>query len=302
MKSKFIPTFEPGLRIVTAFVLTTLSGCGSPPPSDVRAQPEIVNRSGGALATASLKWLNGTYGPSCVSRSGAWSLDLGGTSGLMDHPALSVVKSNVGCELAVTALVADATYSASPALSLRSTYGGMASAFSKPGEGPSFYGNARLDTSTFDGNFVLSLLFSGDPSGQTGSTSGTYATSTATSSSSAVEPPDYAFDLSGVAYQYDINKVVASVSGGVALTDRNFTGESYVVDAGTLGASPTFAAYDAAYAAGTKTTLSSANPTIDTSKLLSVGTDLSSPVVRTIVIRRVVEGVVAYQAIRVTFT
>jgi hypothetical protein len=302
MKSKFIPRFEPGLRVAGTILLSLLSGCSSAPATEVRAQPEIVNRSGGALATASLKWLNGTYGPSCVSRSGAWSLDLGGTPGLMDNPALSVVKSNVGCELAVTALVADVTYSASPALPLKSTYGSTASAFSKPGEGPSFYGNAKLDTSTFDGNFVLSLLFSGDPSGQTGSTSGTYASSTATSSSSAVAPPDYAFDLSGVAYQYDVNKVVTSVSGGVALTDRNYQGESYVVDTGTLGASPTFADYDAAYASGTKTSISATNPTVDTSKLLSVGTNVSSPVVRTILIRRVVDGVVAYQAIRVTFT
>lgn len=294
---------------VTRFVLVgaagvaiALAGCGSAAPLEVSARPEIVNRATGALATASLKWLNGAYGPSCVSRSGSWSLDLGGTPGVMDYPALSVVRSNAGCELSVTELVADATYKASPALALSSNYRGSASAFSKSGEGPSFYGNAKLGSSTFDGNFVLSLLFSGDANGQTGSTSGTYATSTATSSSSEVAPPDYAFDLTDVAYQYDVKKVVAQVSGGVALTDRNYPGDSYVVDAGTLGNSPTFADYDMAYTSGTKITISSANPTVGTSSLLSVGTNVTSPVVRTIVIRRVVERVVAYQAIRVTFT
>ncbi len=302
MPNDAIPSLHAGLLFRSALLVLVVLGCGSPPPAEVQARPEIVNRAGGALATASLKWLNGTYGPSCVSRSGSWSLDLGGTSGVMDYPALSVVRSNAGCELSVTALVADATYTATPALALTSTYGGSASAFAKPGERPSFYGNAKLGSSSFDGNFVLSLLFSGDSSGQTGSTSGSYATSTATSSSSAVAPPDYGFDLTGVAYEYDINKVITQVSGGVALTDRNYPGDSYVVDAGTLGATPTFADYDAAYTSGTKTTISATNPTVDTSKLLSVGTNVSSPVVRTIVIRRVVEGVVAYQAIRVTFT
>lgn len=299
-KSPSFP-FVRGFRVALALGTIGVAGCGSAPPAEVQARPEIVNRAGGALATASLKWLNGTYGPSCVSRSGSWSLDLGGTSGVMDYPALSVVRSNAGCELSITALVADATYTASPALALSSNYG-SASAFAKPSGGPSFYGNAKLGSSSFDGNFVLSLLFSGDATGQTGSTSGTYATSTATSSSSAVAPPDYAFSLTGVAYEYDVNKVVTQVSGGVALTDGTYPGDSYVVDAGTLGASPTFADYDAAYTAGTKTSISSVNPTVATSNLLSVGTSVASPVVRTIVLRRVVQGVVAYQAIRVTFT
>jgi hypothetical protein len=118
---------------------------------------------------------------------------------------------------------------------------------------------------------------------------------------SVVPPPNYTFDPAGVMVKVDASRVVLSVSGGLTLTDGTRTGTAYVVDAGTLPASPTFADYDGVYQAGTAVAITGPNPVIPGASLLAVGMSLVSPVTRTVLVRRQVSGVVAYQAIKLTF-
>ena len=96
------------------------------------------------------------------------------------------------------------------------------------------------------------------------------------------------------------NNIVTSATGNASLTDGSTTGTGYVVDDGTLAATPTFGQLDAAYNAGTETAIAGANPTIAASAFHLVGADLDVTNVRTLIIRRVTSGVAAYQAFKVT--
>jgi len=118
---------------------------------------------------------------------------------------------------------------------------------------------------------------------------------------SLVPPPNYTFDPASVVVKVDASRTVLSVSGDLTLTDGTRTGTAYVVNAGTLPASPTLADYDGAYQAGTQVVIAGANPVIPGASLLAVGTSLVSPATRTVLVRRQVSGVVAYQAIKLTF-
>lgn len=167
------------------------------------------------------------------------------------------------------------------------------------GAGELFYGNAKIDTATFASSFVIDLLVSDQPSQITGSKTATYASSAGTAQSDLVAPPNYTFDLSTLSVAVDVDKVVTSTTGGLTLASGGRDASGYVVDPGTLPNAPTFTDFDAAYLAGAEVAVSSVNPLVPASALLSVGTKL--PTVRTVLLRRSQSGVVAYQAIKITF-
>jgi hypothetical protein len=285
-----------------AFAGLALFACHGQSTAD--ASGEVLGQTASALSTASIKWLNGTYGAGCTDRSGSWSLRLGGAQA-MDNPGLSVVTNDTGCVLTLTELVADATYVASPSIILDTSYAASASSFAPGGASTvSFYGNAILSSKSFANSFTVGVAFSDDPRAGSGGVTGTYSGVSATSSVTSVSSPDYTLSLisGSLAFQVDVNHLVTSSSGTADLTDGSATASSYVIDVGTLPASPTFDDYDAAYVAGTPVMIGGANPSVAASALLANGTDVSSPVVRTIILRRATSGVPAYQAFKVTFT
>lgn len=162
----------------------------------------------------------------------------------------------------------------------------------------SFFGNARLDTVTNQLSFVVAdsplppSVLEVDVEAKTVG---------ATVSVGTVAGPDYTFDLGGVTVQVKANKVVKSVSGFVQLTDGTRPGSSYVVVAGALPEAPSLTECDDAFQVGTPTPITGPNPAIAGASLIEVGTSLASPALRTVIVRRVVSGVVAYQVIRLTF-
>ena len=115
-------------------------------------------------------------------------------------------------------------------------------------------------------------------------------------------PPDYELDLSTFAFELDARRVVVSVTGEARLTEGRRSGESYAIDEGSLPERPTFGDYDEAFRKGTPRPLESPPLAIAGPLLLTVGTSLSEPIKRTIVVSRRADGVVTYQALRVNLS
>ena len=295
----------PSAALCAALCGIAMSACVAEAPgtNEVQGQAEIIDRSHQGLTASTVKWVNGTYGVGCIGKaSGSWSARIAGTA-TMDNAALSVVTNNTACTLTVTTLVADQAYPAAPSIALGSAYANTASSMSVGGY-LRLYGNAKISDPAFASNFVVSFLYSDDPNAvTTGVTSGhsmVSSTSTATSVTSPSYTVDYATDYFTVLT--DAANIVTSTSGKLDLIDGATTGTGYVINAGTLASSPTFAQIDAAYTAGTPVAITGANPQINASAFSLSGVDLTSPVVRTIIVETVTSGVAAYQTIKITIS
>lgn len=285
---------------LSAALATT--SCGGAEGGDATANVELIDATRGALTTAKVRWANGMFGPGCKSRSGSWSVPIDPSVTTMDNPTLSVSRNDITCTLKITELVGDETYRAAPPLVLTTVFTPLAAPFNRPvavGGKAAFYANARLGTTTFDGPFTLTLLVSGEAAESAVSASGTYATSRASASVTTVPAPDYAVDISTLAFEYDAYPLVTAVSGNLALTAGKYAGEGYVI-VDTLPTTPAYADYDAAYKAQVAQPIVN-GATIPGATLLSVGSALTSDVVRTVLVRRTVDGVPSYQVVTVTF-
>jgi Ice-binding-like len=152
-------------RVPVFAVAAASAACiaGSAELESVTAEPHTMSTTQ-ALADGSLKAINGTYGSGCLQRSGSWSLLVSGTGALTNAP-LTVVKDNTACVLTLTSLVADQTYTPVSSIDMSASYLDVASAFEAGVGGPvEFYANAKLDSASFAGDFVVTVLVSGDPS------------------------------------------------------------------------------------------------------------------------------------------
>lgn len=263
---------------------------------------DIINRASQALGLGEVDAINGTYGSTCLERSGAWSVVVtGGT--VPANPLLSVIKNDSDCELTLTEIVADGvTYDASPNIELEGSYQLVASAFVDESAGESapisFYANARMSPTDFSSDFTITVLYSDDPNVASGSNNASYAEWSSSAVGDHVAAPNYSV-TDNVAVQTDANDVVTLALGSVDLTDGLVTGEHYIVDLGTLPASPTYAQIHAVFEAATPTAISGEDPSIPVADFALDEAEL--PVVRTLVIRHMENDVPAYQAFRVTF-
>ena len=272
---------------------------------DRAVRPSVVlSGDMSSITDGSVVALNGTYS-ACLERSGSWSVRVSGNAAL-DHDPLSVISGDTGCVLAVTEVVADQTYTTSSPITLAASYQASVSAFvPSGGSTTAFYANAKLDSVSFSGNFVITLVHSGDPSNiDAGNVSATYATVQSSNQATIVPPPNYTISFTmGTAFtlQLDAAKTVTSASGNATLIDGSVTGTTYVIDQGTLAASPNYLAVQVAFLAGTPHAISGANPTIPASQFGLAGASLASPVVRTVIVGRLLGGVLGYELIKVTF-
>ncbi len=283
-----------------------VGGCSSAGPQTLTPTAETIARTSEALTSGAILWVDGTYGAGCVSRSGSWSLRVSG-SATMDNPALSVIQDNTACVLTLTSIVADQTYTAAPSIAMGTSYAGTASSFAPSGGGSlAFYGNAELSSGSFGSNFVVTFVYSDNPSLATGALTAQYVSVTATSTATDINSPNYTLDLvsGALTVNIDANYVVESVSGTVILDNGTITGGAYFVDQGVLGSSPTFSQIDTAYSAASPapTTISGSNPSVAASALGLVGVNLTSTAYRTVVIQRLVSGVPSYQTFRIAFS
>jgi len=281
-------------------VAATAGTCGNASdPAAVGASVEVTYE---ALSANTIQWIDGTYGVGCADRSGAWSVRVSGGV-TMDYPALSVVKNNTACVLTLTKVVADQSYTGSPAIALTTSYAGSASTFTGDA-GVGFYANAQLSSASFASSFTVSLVYSDNPNLLTGSLAGAYASVSATSTTAGTASPNYTLDLTTGAFATTVSATtssVQSVSGTANLVLGTTAGEGYYVDQGTLPSNPTLSQLDSAYSGATKTTISGSPVLIPASAFGLTGVNISSAIVRTIVIQHNVSGVHSYQTFAITF-
>jgi hypothetical protein len=294
-------------RAVTLSVLSIAGivagsvACGAPSDTElIEPNVELIDRTTQALGSGSLRWANGTYGSSCIGHTNgsAWSLRISG-SDPMTNAALSVVKANSTCALTLTDLVATDVNESAPAITMTGSYQGTASSFASRIAGvlqpTAFYANAKVTPVDMSADFTVTIMYSNDLSSSSPTVTATYAQYYGSGVESPVAPPNYTVSLASLAVQTNASGVVDTATGTLGLTAGSQVGQSYVVIAGSVGA--TFAAVDTAYTgAGAPTAVAA---TIAASAFTLGGVQL--PVVRTLILSNTSNGVRAYQVVRITF-
>jgi hypothetical protein len=113
-----------------------------------------------ALAVGQLASVNGSYGMGCVDRASTWSAEIM-MGAPLTAPRLSVLMNNSTCVLTLTELrTLSQVLTASPPMALTTVYKISPSAFA--GTSP-FLANARLSAATFADDFVITVLYPGEP-------------------------------------------------------------------------------------------------------------------------------------------
>jgi hypothetical protein len=201
--------------VALAALVLVFVGCPSS-PTEVTGRVDLLDVSHAALATGSLRFVNGTYGPKCTGRSGGFSVALGPAAKPMDYPELSVLRGDVTCTLTLTSVVGDETFSALPAIELKGAFAVTGTAFvASKGttSNVAFYANSRITPSTFTSDFVIDLLVSDDPKATSaGKAAGSYAGPSSSKSSITVSRTSQVAD--------GVSSIVASVA------IKNFAGKA----------------------------------------------------------------------------
>lgn len=280
-----------------------LPGCGG---QVVHPAVNLVDRTTAALSLGSFMEINGSFGAGCTSRSGAWSVGINGFAALT-NPALSVIQGDSGCILDVASArigtpATSSLYAPTDQITMWSAYNQIGRAFmSSPGGPADFYANLRIAPDiTFTQNFTIDMVYSQDPSRVTGSIIASYYVDpvvSSTASASGVSPPDYTLDLSGLMVQVTDQKIVRSATGNALLHPQTVVGQSYVVSSRDLGPSPSLAALDAEFAAGTKQFIGLSDPSelIPAVSFALLGADLSGPTTRTLIVANELAAVRSYE-------
>lgn len=299
-------TFSLASSSLALLVLGVLSsaGCaadGSDGPDLVSPNVEVIDRSTQALSAGVLQWVNGTYSSCATHADGSvWSARISGST-TMDHAAVSVVKNNSACRLVITELMADQLYSA-PLLPVDKTfailtdYQNAASPFLDGSDALAFYGNAKISSLAYTSSPTITILFSDDPAAATGKTNATYATVTSTASESQVVAPDYAATFPGLSITSDFADRVVTESGNVSIASTLQAGQLYVIADGSSIVDGTFEEIDGVFSGGSQVAIAA---TIAIGSFLTVGDLL--PVEKVLIIANTVDGVPAYEVIRITF-
>lgn len=281
------------LKLAVILSLAAAASCaGEGDDGAAYADVVLVDSRQVALQGSDVQSINGSY-TGCSNRTGDWSLPVTGNPTL-DNPLLTVIQNDTGCTLALTDIITgtDGKLTAGTPITLAATYG-TAQPFGSPIK---YYANAILSSVSFASNFTLTLLFSDDPRIGTGSTTATYSSVSATAATQGVTAPNYTLDLTGVTVTADVSKISVSVSGNVALTGTITMGDTYVIVNTTVG--NTYAAINTAYLAGSSAAVAA---TIPASSFLATSVNLTTPVVRSLIIARTQNGVRAYQKFAITF-
>jgi hypothetical protein len=286
----------------------TILGCdNADEQSAVKPNVTLVDKVSHALTPSTVRAIQGVYGAGCLGRAGTWEIPLNGYSST--NPTLSVIKGNASCALTVTSVLAGPnaspiSYGMASTFPLVASFAPQATAFATGGTGPTdFYANFRIQPDmNFSSDFTIEMVYSDDASQVSAGATATFVVQSSSATASAVPPSDYSIDLSGIGIQVDAGYVVQAASGSAQLSNGATAGDSYVVDTqNALPASPTFADLDDAYLLGTPQSITGANPAIPVAALDLIGRDLSTPLVRNIIVAHTISGTRAYQLFRLTF-
>ena len=309
-----VRTARHARTLVTAFTLGSvalLAGCaGSDDDVHGRVSVESLGRLGQALSAGSVTAIHGTYGAGCDGRTEGeeWSVGTQGNGGLA-HPELSVRKNDSSCSLALTAIeTGGATYAASSALTLATSFAESPAAFKDASEDPiDFFGNANISSTSFASDFTITVRVSANHNDAvSGEKQGDFATQSSTVVVANVPAPNYTVSLDSFDLITDADDVVDSTAGFVALSEGSVTGQTYAIHEGPLSAASTpemvASAFGAATYSGALSSLDSLQ--IPAAEFELSGVDLTSdPAIRTIILRNAEgsTGIASYQLIRVSF-
>jgi hypothetical protein len=263
----------------------------------VTPKAELIDNASQALSIGSLESIDGTY-TNCIERTGSWSLatQVGAT---LTNAALSVVQSDPTCALSVTAIhTASTLYETNTPIPLTSAYQTTASSFSTTGSSPwLFYANAKMSPANFSADFTVTVLYSDNPNEAAPTQNNpSFASWTSSAVGTGVPSPDYTL-ADDIIVTADLSSNVSSATGSIDLTFVTQAGEDYVVDLGTLPATPTYDDITTAFSGGTA--LSGTPPSVAASVFALTGNTL--PLVRTLIVRHTVSGVSAYETFKITF-
>jgi hypothetical protein len=271
-----------------------LLGCGGD-DGTVGGEVDLVDMRSGTLASGDIEAINGTYGPLCTDRTGSWSLAIE-VGAVLDNVPLSVVLDDTNCVLTLTQLqtTLGGDIEAVPAIQLSAAFRPSPSAFAVPVD---FYANASMDSASFAEDFLITILYSDDPTQVDGDNTAAFEVIESSSSVSTVEAPGHAINTDGLDLLVNSGQVVQSASGTVAVTlpmDAT-AGQTYVVvNASGLD---TYEELDAAYNGGIPVAIGD----VPAAAFELEGEDLDGSVIRTLIIANIQEGVAAYQAFEITF-
>jgi hypothetical protein len=166
-----------------------------------------------------------------------------------------------------------------------------------------FYANFSVTPDlTFSAAFVVTMVYSDDINETDQNLGTSFVVTVATATATGVAPPNASLSLAGIMIAVDASYVVQSVTGSAALTQGPIVAQSYVIDLGTLGLSPTYAAVDAVFnsPAKTRVALTGASQAINANSLGLVGAALATPQLRDIILANTVSGVTSYQLFQIT--
>lgn len=281
------------------------TGCGQ---SVAPGSASVLDRTTRALTIGSVLELNGSYDPACIQRQGqSWSLGLNEGQSLTNAP-LSVVLNDAGCTLYVTSFrvgnqEVSQLYQPPAPIALGASFSAMGAPFRlDPQEPVAFYANLRIQPDvSFQGPFTVQALYSEDVQATS-----LQLSPTATSAISAqlgaagVPAPDYQA-YSGLLIQADAQGMVQDVQGYVRLAMQTVAGQSWVLEAGQLGASASYAELDSVFLAGMPTPISGEEVKVPAEAFGLVGQSLAMPLVRNLIVMHEEAGTRSYQLIRITF-
>lgn len=292
------------VRWLVGLVMLAVAGCGDAESGENADEEVVTGTVINPLQGSAVRWIDGTY-TNCSNRSGAWSARVAGTD-TMDYAQLTVVKNDPTCQLSISALVADQTYVASPTIPLTTAYASSPSTF---GTGSTqFAANAKLESSGYASDFQITFVYGNSPSDSmafgSSTVSGGYAYVNSSASVTIVAAPTSSLDVSALHFSDDLINLVISLTGTATLSAGLITGDTYVVDMGTLALAPTYSQVATAYsnAISTQKTISGSSQAIQASEFSVIALSiLGSQTVRTVIVKRTVGGIAAYQLFRVTF-
>jgi ice-binding like protein/Big-like domain-containing protein len=230
-----------------------------------RGKVAVIDHTTGALTSAQQGSANGTYGGACRNRTGAWSLAIDSGAAL-DFDELSVLRNDVDCVLSLTSLnTTDGTIAPTAPIVLATDYGVAPSAFGSPVQ---FYADAKLSDVTFADDFVLTLLYSDDPSLRTlvntarpvpptviarlplpNATNVSIATRPIATFSTAMDPATLTAGTFTLTLQSDPTPIPGSVSVNVANDTATFTPNAALELASSYEVTVTTGAQDARHTA-----------------------------------------------------
>ncbi len=298
------PTWLGGLLAITG-----CSDTAATPAPSVTGHAELFDRISAALSVNSAMSIRGTYGAGCTQRSGTWDIALNGYQLTADEVALTVVTSDSGCTLAVTDIKGGTpsqtqSYQPLAPFALAADYAAIGVPFvMKDAAGTQFYANFRITPDLeFTTDFVVQMVYSDDIN-ETDLTSTTSCVeSTATATAGATPAPVCALSLAGLKFAVDAKNIVKNGTGNATLTQGAVPAEGYLIDLGTLGAAPGYAAIDGLYASKLSevVTLQGVSQTIKAAEFKLATVDLTLPQKRNLIVAHTANGVRSYRLFQIT--